>query len=212
MAGKGRGMCLVLLVACCRGLYCWSEPCCWSPGETRTSWCCQQHGLFKKLSSILCSNDWNLPFWWTRGRLSSVFSPVLSWSGGVWYEAPRKPFLCWCLYTRTGNRIFRSVRLKRELNLDLLHPKLKCCMLENWVKKPYQCCWHRPFYLFCLISEDSVLDMCLEKSRFVIETLIPSQWVLSSSEPVLKANLDSALSWQFVFVKPGLTPQISYSV
>lgn len=34
-----------------------------------------------------------------------------------------------------GIAFLENMRLKRDLNLDLSHPKLKCYILENWVKK-----------------------------------------------------------------------------
>lgn len=105
--------------------------------------CCQQYRLFRNLSSYfygMIMGDWNPAFWWRRRRLFCVFTHLLSWSGDVqsrtgfvWGTERTFPIVG-AFIPEPGITFLDTVRLKRDLNMNLFHLKLKYCVLENRVK------------------------------------------------------------------------------
>lgn len=119
----------------------------------------------------------------TDGRQEDISVPsVMSFLGQMMCktqlflsEEPR-PFLC--LYTRSRRCIFRywvtEERSEPGSQIKKLH-------IRNWMKKTSLWCWHDP--LPCLWNQ--CLNLVHDWDWYY-----PPEWVLSSSQPVLEANLD----------------------
>lgn len=166
-------------------------------------------------------DDWNPPFWQKRGRLFCVFGHILSWSGHVqsrivfvWGTEKTFPVLD-AFMPEPGITFLDTVRLKRGLNLDLPHPKLKCYVLENCVKKtPMLLILASCIFPSALSLKSVSWPHDLKRAVSWLWCWCPSEWVLSSSQSILKANLDSALvgnlfSWNLFL---HLTPCMLYEI